>query len=139
MQSTKFFVAAVAALLLVGLSACSAADSSNESPTGGANHSAGAESGTLAPTTFTVGELPGTEVTLKVGQVLNITTGDLSADSYTGEVKDAGIAEFIAGKVDKSAVYNPGVKGLAAGATEVTLTNSDSAIEPIVFKVTVIK
>lgn len=91
----------------------------------------------VAPVTRDVGELQGETVQLVVGQVLDIVPGDLAVDSYRGEVADPAIAEFVAGREDGDAVYNPGVKALAAGKTAVVLTNTDSAVDDVTFTVEV--
>ena len=76
-------------------------------------------------------------IDLKVGQVLNINTGDLDVDSYSGEVENPEIAEFIAGHDDGSAQFNPGVAGRSPGTTTVVLSNKDGGIEDITFTVVV--
>ena len=90
----------------------------------------------VAPVTKDVGDLEGTTVDLVVGQVLNIDTGSLAVDSYSGKVEDGSVAEFVPGKVD-GATFNPGVKALAEGTTEVVLSNSDGGIEDVTFTVDV--
>ena len=42
----------------------------------------------IAPVTMDANDLQGATVDLVVGQVLNINTGDLAVDSYSGEVDD---------------------------------------------------
>lgn len=83
------------------------------------------------------GDLQGATVELVVGQVLNINTGDLAVDSYSGEVADPSVAEFVAGREDGGATYNPGVKALAVGSTEVVMSNSDGGIQDLTFTVDV--
>lgn len=117
----------IAAIVIVaatlGLSACAA-------PTGGP---------VIAPVTEDVGDLQGTTVALVVGQVLNINTGDLAVDSYSGTVADTSVAEFVAGYEQDGTTFNPGVKALAEGLTEVVLSNSDGGIEDVTFTVEVTK
>jgi hypothetical protein len=91
----------------------------------------------IAPVTMDVGDLQGTTVELVVGQALNITTGDLAVDSYTGEIDDPTVAEFVPGREDGSATYNPGVLALAPGSTEVVLSNTDGGIQDVTFSVSV--
>ena len=91
----------------------------------------------IAPVTRDAGDLQGATVDLVVGQVLNINTGDLAVDSYSGEVDDESVAEFTAGREDGSATFNPGVTALAEGSTTVVLTNADGGIQPITFTVEV--
>ena len=92
----------------------------------------------IAPVTMSVNELQGAEVELVVGQVLNIVTDSLAVDSYTGQVVDARVAEFTAGRVDWSAEFNPGVTALAVGTTKVTMTNDQGGIQPLEFTVKVV-
>ena len=91
----------------------------------------------IAPVTVDVGDLQGTTVELVVGQSLNITTGDLAVDSYSAEVDDPTVAEFVPGRVDGSASFNPGVTALAPGSTEVVLSNTDGGIQDVTFSVSV--
>jgi hypothetical protein len=91
----------------------------------------------IAPVTMDAGDLQGTTVELVVGQVLNINTGDLAVDSYSGEVADTSVAEFVKGYEEGGATYNPGVKALAEGSTEVVLSNSDGGIQDVTFTVDV--
>jgi len=91
----------------------------------------------IAPVTRDVGDLQGETVELEVGQVLNIDTGDLAVDSYSGEVADPSVAKFTAGREEGGATYNPGVEGLAAGKTQVVLSNEDGGIQDVTFTVEV--
>ncbi|QBE50249.1 hypothetical protein EVS81_07275 [Leucobacter triazinivorans] len=91
----------------------------------------------IAPVTMSADELQGATVELLAGQVLNIDTGSLSVDSYAGEVADPAVAEFVPGRSDGSAEFNPGVTALAPGSTEVTLTNEQGGIQPLEFAVEV--
>ena len=83
------------------------------------------------------GDLQGATVELVVGQVLNINTGDLAVDSYSGEVADSKVAKFVPGRDDGSATFNPGVEALAVGSTKVEMVNDQGGIQPLEFTVTV--
>jgi hypothetical protein len=117
---SKLIRVAVVVSFAIGLSAC-------------------AQSNTpvIAPVTMDAGDLEGETVELVVGQVLNINTGDLAVDSYSGEVADAGVAEFVKGYEEGGTTFNPGVKALAEGYTEVVLSNADGGIEDVTFTVQV--
>ena len=91
----------------------------------------------VAPVVMDVGDLPGETVELVVGQVLDIDTGSLAVDSYSGEVEDESVAEFTAGREEGGTTYNPGVTALAEGSTEVVLSNSDGGIQDVTFTVEV--
>lgn len=120
MKLSRLVATAAVIALAVGLSACA----QQETPV-------------IAPVTKDVGDLQGTTVDLVVGQVLNINTGDLAVDSYTGAVEDTSVAEFVAGRTDGSATFNPGVTALAEGTTKVVLSNSDGGIQDVTFTVDV--
>lgn len=91
----------------------------------------------IAPVTMSVNELQGETVDLVVGQSLNINTDSLNVDSYTGVVTDAKIAEFVPGRIDDTAEFNPGVTALTEGETDVTMTNEQGGIQPLTFTVNV--
>lgn len=126
----KWIALGAAAVLAVTLAACSGGSSTSESeePIGG---------DIIAPVTMEANDLQGAEVDLVVGQVLNINTGDLAVDSYTGEVADPAVAEFTPGGSSGGAEFNPGVTALAPGSTEVTMTNAQGGIQPLEFTVVV--
>ncbi|XPP27730.1 MAG: hypothetical protein ACNYNX_05960 [Leucobacter sp.] len=126
----KKWIAPLAALALaVSLSACSGGGAAPaDEPIGG---------DVIAPVTMEANNLQGAEVDLIAGQVLNINTGDLAVDSYTGEVSDTSVAEFTQGRDDGSAQFNPGVTALAPGTAEVTMTNEQGGIQPLQFTVNV--
>ncbi len=92
-----------------------------------------------APIVMDVGELQGASVDLNVDQVLDINTGDLAVDSYSGNVADPTVAEFIKGRIEGDASYNPGVRAAAPGTTTVTLSNVNGGIQDVTFTVTVAK
>jgi hypothetical protein len=91
----------------------------------------------IAPVTMDANDLQGATVDLVVGQVLNINTGDLAVDSYSGEVEDTSVAEFVEGYERDGATFNPGVKALAEGTTTVVMSNSDGGIQDLTFTVEV--
>jgi hypothetical protein len=101
--------------------------------------SACAPGNVIAPVTMSANDLQGATVDLKVGQVLNINTGDLAVDSYEAEVSDPSIAEFVQGREDGDAMYNPGFTAKAEGSTDVTMTNEQGGIQPLEFTITVTK
>jgi hypothetical protein len=122
LRTSRGIVAAFLALGIIGLSACTSTPSTNN---------------VIAPVVMDAGDLQGATVDLKVGQVLDIDTGSLDVDSYSATVADPKIAEFVAGRVESSATFNPGVTALAVGSTEVVLSNSDGGIQDVSFTVDV--
>jgi hypothetical protein len=129
MRLQKLVIAVVTVAAAVSLSACSSSPAETpETPIGG---------DIVAPVTMEAGDLQGATIDLVVGQVLNIDTGDLATDSYEGEVADAAVARFVKGESGGSSEQNPGVEALAAGETEVTMTNEQGGIQPLEFTVVV--
>ena len=118
MKTFTVLTSIVAVSAVIGLSACSA-------------------SPPVAPVTVSVGTLQGATVDVGLNQVVNIDTGDLAVDSYTAEIVDPSVVEFVQGRKDGDATFNPGLKPLKAGSTEVTLTNAQGGIQPLTFTVTV--
>ncbi|MDQ7878000.1 hypothetical protein Q9R08_08460 [Microbacterium sp. QXD-8] len=91
----------------------------------------------VTPVVRDVGDLQGTTVELEVGQVLDIDTGDLAVDSYSGVVSDPSVATFTPGREEDGATFSPGVEALAEGSTEVVLSNEDGGIQDVTFTVEV--
>lgn len=119
----------MAAVLAVSLSACS-----QQTPSTPVSSSA---STVIAPVVLDADSLQGATIDLSVGQVLDINTGDLAVDSYSGDVEDTSVAEFVKGRDDGSATFNPGITAVAVGTTKVTLSNDDGGIEDVIFTVDV--
>jgi hypothetical protein len=119
-RTIRLFAVALVAATTFALSACSPGN-------------------VIAPVTESANDLQGTTVDLKVGQVLNINTGDLAVDSYEAEVTDASVVEFVQGREDGDATYNPGFTAKAEGTTEVTMTNEQGGIQPLEFTIVVTK
>ncbi|MEN2741179.1 hypothetical protein ABCS02_25630 [Microbacterium sp. X-17] len=135
MQISKLLATAtIVAVGTVGLSACAGSSSggSTSSPTPTA-----IGGNLIAPVTMSANDLQGATVKLLVGQVLNINTGSLATDSYSGTVADIHVAAFTAGYTKDGATFNPGVTGIAPGTTTVTMTNANGGIQPLQFTVVV--
>ena len=120
MKISKLIGVAAVLSLAVGLSACAQANTP-----------------VIPPVTVDANDLQGETVDLVVGQILNINTGDLAVDSYSGEVEDTGVAEFVKGYEQGGATFNPGVKALAVGSTTVVMSNSDGGIQDLTFTIDV--
>jgi len=119
MKHFRVLAAVAAVSIVVGLSACAPATP------------------VVAPVTVSVKDIQGTTIEVALNQVININTDSLAVDSYTAEIADPSVLEFVQGKDDGSATFNPGLKPLKAGTTEVTLTNEQGGIQPLEFTVTV--
>lgn len=112
---------------MLGVSGCATSD---EAQIGG---------DVITPISVEANDLQGTTVGLIVGQVLNINTGDLAVDSYSGTIADTAVAEFFEGNATTGSKTNPGVEAVAVGTTEVTMTNEQGGIQPLEFTVVVTK
>ena len=118
MKSIRVLTAIAAVSLALGLAAC-------------------APTPVVAPVTVNVGDLQGATVDVALNQVININTGDLAVDSYTAEIADSSIVEFVQGREDGGATFNPGLTPLKVGETTVTMTNEQGGIQPLEFTVNV--
>jgi hypothetical protein len=132
MRLTRNLLGVVVVAAAVALAGCAATapvtPASSATPIGG---------DIVAPVTMSANDLQGATVDLVVGQVLNITTGDLAVESYTGEVSDPEVATFVAGREEDGTTFNPGITAIGAGSAAVTLTNADGGIQPLAFTVVV--
>ncbi len=130
-RTRRWTTVALTAVLVAVVGACGGANApepSASSPIGGQ---------VIAPVTMSVAELPGAVVELVVGQVLNINTGVTPVDAYTGAVEDPKVAEFVKGRDDGSAKFNPGITALAPGSTGVILSSDRDGSTPRRFTVNV--
>lgn len=93
----------------------------------------------VAPVTVKIADLDGTTVKVALNQVVNLDTGSLATDSYSGTVADPSIATFTRGGKKGGADFNPGLTPHKVGTTEVTLSNSDGGIQDVQFTLTVTK
>lgn len=93
----------------------------------------------VSPVTVKIADLPGTTVKVALNQVVNLGTGSLATDSYSGTVADTSIATFTPGGKKGGADFNPGLTPHKVGTTEVTLSNSDGGVQDVEFTLTVTK
>jgi hypothetical protein len=119
MKPLRVVAAAIAVFAVVSLTACGVTPA-------------------VAPITVSANDLQGETVEVPLNTVLNINTGDLPVDSYTAEIADESIAEFVQGREDGDAMYNPGFRPLKVGETEVTMTNAEGGIQPLEFTIKVV-
>src|SRR5690606_30632508 len=80
----------------------------------------------LPPIMVDVAEVDGTTVQVPLDNVLVLTGDDDTLKAWSATIADPSIVEFVPGKDDGSAQFNPGLDPLAEGVTEVTLDNADS-------------
>ena len=112
-------VAATASVLVAGLASCAATP-------------------VVTPVVVNSGDIQGSVVEVPLNSTLVINTGDLAVDSYTAEIADPSIAEFVQGKDDGSATFNPGFTPKKVGETEVTLSNENGGIQNVEFTLKVV-
>lgn len=113
-------VGAIAAAALTGITACSSTPAT----------------GVIGPVTVDLSSLQGTDVTVEMGRVIDLTGDDTTFTAWEADISDPKIVEFTPGKDDGSAQFNPGLTPLKEGTTEVVLTNGESHDE-VEFTVTV--
>jgi len=104
------------------LSACGDDDDAGATTTAAAVGGSNA----LPPIIADLNSIDGTTVEVKVGGHIDLTGDSTTYKDWTGEVSDPKVAEFIAGKDEGGASFNPGIVGLAAGEATVKMTNSTS-------------
>ena len=112
-------VAALALSAVVGLSAC-------------------ANTPVVAPVVVNTGDIQGSTVTVPLNSTVDLNTGSLAVDSYTATIADTSIAQFVQGHTDNGATFNPGIKPLKVGSTQVTLANKQGGIQNVVFTLKVV-
>lgn len=131
MSLRRITLAACCSVAVVALAACGDNDSGDSAATTAA-------ASTAAPTTTAGGSqalppvmvptdgLDGSTVQVPLSNTLVIQAAEPTA--WTGTVADAGIAEFVPGSDDGSAVFNAGVRPKAVGSTQVTITDGTTTI-----------
>lgn len=92
----------------------------------------------LPPVIVDITSVDGTTVSVPVGGAVDLTGDDKTYTSWTAEIADSTVVAFVPGKDDGSASFNPGLDALAAGSSEVTLTNSETD-DSVTFTVEVTK
>ncbi|MCU1478879.1 MAG: hypothetical protein JWQ64_3572 [Subtercola sp.] len=115
-----------------GAPATTAASTATGTSTGTAI-STGAPGGSsvIAPIIIDPTEISGQVVTVGLNNVIVISAGSTPVTSFTATVGDPTIAKFVPGKVDGSATFNPGIQPLSAGASTVTITNTDTGVSSL--------
>ena len=130
-RPTRILVSiAVIGAAALGLSACSSGsdDSAGTTPatagTPGASSTASASTGVLPPVIVNIADIDGTTVDVPLGNTIDLVTGEgEDPTTWTAKLSDESVAEFVPGKNDGSATFNPGITPLAEGTTDVVLSN----------------
>ena len=90
------------------LTACGDDDDSSATTTA----PAGGGSSVLPPIIADLNSIDGTTVEFKVGGHIDLTGDSTTYKDWTGEISDPKVAEFVAGKDEGGASFNPGIVGL---------------------------
>lgn len=110
--------AAVVGAAALGLTACTPAGSSDSA-------SGSSSASVLPPVIEKISDLDGTTVQVPLTNTVDLVTADGDdVTAWSAEIADDTIAEFVRGKEDGGATFNPGLTPLAAGTTDVVLTNT---------------
>ena len=85
------------------------------------------------------GDARGETLHVALDQELYIDTGELDAgvESFTAEVADDSVVEFLPGRDAGDFALYPGFTPLAVGSTLVTLTSDDPDVPPLDFTIEV--
>jgi hypothetical protein len=109
---------------VLGLAGCSAGGSS-------------ADASALPPVIVSLDDVDGTTVEVAEGGSVDLTGDDETYMDWTADIADPEVVEFVPGRDDESARYNPGLTAESVGTTEVTLENSSSG-DSVTFTVEVV-
>ena len=94
-------------------------------------------SSALPPVIVDLGDVDGTTVEVPEGGSIDLTGDDETYTDWTAEIADPAVVEFVPGRDDGSAQFNPGLTAESVGTTEVTLDNSESG-DSVTFTVEVV-
>jgi hypothetical protein len=112
-------IVALAGAAVFSLSACSTATSTPES----SETTEETGSTVIAPVIVDVADLDGATVDVQEGNFIDVLVPADSEALWTAKIADSMVVSFAPGGTDGSAVFNPGFEALAAGKTEVTMTD----------------
>jgi hypothetical protein len=114
---------AVVTLGAIGLTGCS--------PAGNGGSSA------LPPVIVELDDIDGTTVEVPEGGSIDLTGDEETATQWTADIADPEVVEFVPGRDDGSAQFNPGLTATSVGQTEVTLENGETG-DTVTFTVEVV-
>jgi hypothetical protein len=114
---------AVVTLGAIGLSGCSSPG------TGG--------SSALPPVIVELDNVDGTTVEVPEGGSIDLTGDEETATQWTAEIADPEVVEFVPGRDEGGAQFNPGLTATSVGQTEVTLENGETG-DTVTFTVEVV-
>ncbi|HEX6364543.1 MAG TPA: hypothetical protein VF000_00210 [Agromyces sp.] len=126
-------VAASVLLASVGAAGLGLAGCSTDGPGGDASEDASA----LPPVIVELGSVDGTTIEVTEGGSIDLTGDDETFTEWTATISDPGVVEFVPGRDDGSAQFNPGLTAESVGETEVVLENGESG-DTVTFTVEVV-
>jgi len=99
--------------------------------------SSGGDSSALPPVIVDLGDVDGTTVEVTEGGTIDLTGDDDTYAAWTADIADPDVVEFVPGRDDGSAQFNPGLTATSVGETDVTLDNGETG-ESVTFTVDVV-
>jgi hypothetical protein len=105
--------------------------------TGGGGTDGSADASALPPVIVELDTVDGTTVEVPEGGSVDLTGDDETFTMWTAEIEDPEVVEFVPGREDGSAQFNPGLTAISVGETEVTLDN-DVTGDSVTFTVEVV-
>jgi hypothetical protein len=109
---------------VLGLAGCAAGGSSGDASA-------------LPPVIVSLDDVDGTTVEVPEGGSVDLTGDDETYTDWTADIADPEVVEFVPGRDDGSAQFDPGLTAESVGTTEVTLENSSSG-DSVTFTVEVV-
>jgi hypothetical protein len=124
-------VTVASAVVALVLSACGSKPAPTTSSAAGADTTAAAVSSApggqvVAPVIVELASVGGTTVSVPLGNVVVLDTDN--PVGWVATIADPTVVSFADGRNDASATFNPGLTPLAAGTTEVSLTNGTTTV-----------
>lgn len=126
MTARRLTACLVATLAVVGLAACSKSkerEADSSTPGSGSTQA-------LPPVIVATDGLEGTTVQVPLTNTIVINAENPT--NWSGTVSDTTVASFVAGRNDGSATFNPAIKPLKPGTTNVTITDGTTTINFVV-------
>ena len=99
--------------------------------------SSGGDSSALPPVIVDLGDVEGTTVEVPEGGTIDLTGDAQTSTAWTADIADPAVVEFVPGRDDGSAQFNPGLTAKSEGETEVTLDNGETG-DSVTFTVDVV-
>jgi hypothetical protein len=84
------------------------------------------DSSALPPVIVELETVDGTTVEVPEGGSIDLTGDDETFTEWTADIADPEVVEFVPGRDDGSAQFNPGLTATSVGETEVTLENGET-------------